>query len=804
MKKTILSVAVASAFVLVSNCSLAETAQTVEKIEFTDGQVITGPKDSAGNVYVAGANTTKLFEGTSKETLSFNNTDQLYNSYVKAEGANAQIIFKDLKELNFKTDFKFANQASNNNNPVIASSGGSVVVQNIETVNFGTAEKSMDVDQIVHANWNGKEVVFKDIGTLNMYNTGSVMNVHSSSDKGPTALFENIETVNIANTQKPGNMAIQLFGQGSDPTPVLNLLTVRNVKNFNLNSAGWGLYITDKTGPWSGNSSVSATIEADNVNFNTYQYAIASQKFVDDNKYQQIGTADLKIKAKNSINIVSHQAESVRVSAVKGDSSRIVVSLTAPEITVANETSTGIYAGKGTVNLNGDKVTISGEKYAANLVQDSELNISAEKSGTTAISGDVVSAGSVSFANQEVAQSKGTFKVAELTSNNSSLMFSTTEDGGVTINKLNGDLKLRAASSVTEKLGSSEAAVKQIKDKILVSANSKEALLKDLSGEASDLTSAWTYDAASDTVTNEGGTGLSPTLVTVEKTAGANLAQWRYEINHLSERLGDVRNLQGNIGTWARVYGSEAKLSDSVSTKLRANTIQVGADARVGDNWIVGGAFGYTDQSADYTNGDSSTDGYTLAVYGTAFFPCGGYVDLIARASRLSTDLSATTVSEFEASYDNTAFGVSAEVGYRWDISKTFYLTPQAELTYGYVRGEDFTGSNGIRVDQDDFKTLVGRLGFQAGANFAEGAGTVYLTASVNHDFQGEAEASASRGDAPAQRLYEDLGGTWVSYGVGAQFNATESWSIYGSLTRANGSDYQENYKYSVGTRFVF
>ncbi len=107
-------------------------------------------------------------------------------------------------------------------------------------------------------------------------------------------------------------------------------------------------------------------------------------------------------------------------------------------------------------------------------------------------------------------------------------------------------------------------------------------------------------------------------------------------------------------------------------------------------------------------------------------------------------------------------------------------------------------------MDQDNFETLVGRVGFQAGANFAEGAGTVYLTASLNHDFRGEAEASAVRGDSAVQRLYEDLGGTWVSYGVGAQFNMSESWSFYGSLTRANGSDYQENYKYSVGTRFVF
>lgn len=427
-----------------------------------------------------------------------------------------------------------------------------------------------------------------------------------------------------------------------------------------------------------------------------------------------------------------------------------------------NETGSGIE-----VNINAPKVLIDGTidtvnssvavasdvaVINGNIMQtaSSGLKLSGRTAGVKGyalVAGNVDST-NVELTNQSVDQTKGTFKVASLTSSNSTLTFSTMEKGGVTIDTLNGDLGLRAASSITEKLGSAEEAVKTIKEKVLVSANSKDALLSDLSGEASDLTSAWTYDAAADTVVKEGGTNLSPTLTALQKTAGANLAQWRYEVNHLSDRLGDVRNQKGAVGSWARVYGSEAKLSDSVSTKLRANSIQVGADVKVGDNWIVGGAFGYTDQDADYSNGESSTDGYTLAVYGSAYFPCGGYVDLIARAGRLSTDIDATTVSKFDASYDNTAFGVSAEIGYRWDVSKIFYLTPQAELSYGYVRGEDFTGSNGIRVDQDNFETLVGRVGFQAGANFAEGAGTVYLTASLNHDFRGEAEASAVRGTA--------------------------------------------------------
>lgn len=100
MKKSMLSVAVSSALVLVSQASFAEATQTVIKV--TDDQVI-NQKTDGQNVVVAGANHTISYEGTKAETLTFNNLDTTYDSYVKAQGSNAQIIFKDLKTLNFKT-----------------------------------------------------------------------------------------------------------------------------------------------------------------------------------------------------------------------------------------------------------------------------------------------------------------------------------------------------------------------------------------------------------------------------------------------------------------------------------------------------------------------------------------------------------------------------------------------------------------------------------------------------------------------------------------------------------------------------
>ena len=75
----------------------------------------------------------------------------------------------------------------------------------------------------------------------------------------------------------------------------------------------------------------------------------------------------------------------------------------------------------------------------------------------------------------------------------------------------------------------------------------------------------------------------------------------------------------------------------------------------------LGAAFGYTDSDSDFTVGSLDTDAYTLALYGSAFFDCG-YVDVIGRVGRLSSDIDMTR--NFTASYDNTTFGLSAEVGY--------------------------------------------------------------------------------------------------------------------------------------------
>lgn len=301
-------------------------------------------------------------------------------------------------------------------------------------------------------------------------------------------------------------------------------------------------------------------------------------------------------------------------------------------------------------------------------------------------------------------------------------------------------------------------------------------------------------------------TGESLTMSALKQFSNATLAQWRYETNHLSDRLGEVRRNLGAAGAWARIYGADTDVTDTVTTEIKTNTIQVGGDATVGGNWIVGGAFSYTNMDGTISNGSAEGETYSLAAYASGFFDCGGYIDIIGRIGRLSSDINAYTSSGrlFDGSYDNTALGLSVETGYHWRISDVFFMEPQAEFSYGVVFGDDFTTSSGVKVEQDDFQSLVGRIGARIGADFPEKAGNFYVQASVNHEFLGDNDFDAAYQGYSKQHFTSELDGTWVSYGVGLQLNASDALSIYGSLSRANGSDYQDDYRYSIGARYVW
>ena len=754
--------AIASVFGMAAENINAEPLLTYEQNKVVDNVLSNADAGTQGFLYLNKKGETYSGQNASSDTLSFVNKTTGTNSLVYLTGTGGSLTVSKLSELNFSTEERLIGKAGNgaDNVAILVNYNGSLSVTDVQQVNFGTQNKRFQGDQAINS-WGGGKLDFSGIKTLAFYTDGGqAINMQSTSSLS----IKDVDTLILDNYQsqeKAANSlysAIQLMVMAGDNRASADQQTVDvNVGNLVIKAdskytQSAGISVTDYTKDYQGTSSIKGSFAAKNISIDGGTYGIRSNRSTENSR-----DSVLDVTAENSL-VVNGGKNAVWLNNEAGHGITFNAEAANATFTGGEE---GVLSENGTASIKADSLTVSGDKSALNFDKGSSLTLANKTDSQTAnttLNGNVTIAGSATFKNQDINQTAGTFHVSTLDASNSKII------GGNAADKLKENF---------------------------------------VGGEASDMTGAWTYDADTGAVSYQG-SRLSPTLTAVTHANAANLAQWRYEVNHLSERLGDVRSQNGALGAWARVYGTDAKVSDSVSTKFTNNTIQVGGDAKVGDTWIVGAAFGYTDNSTDFSNGSADSDGYTLSVYGTAVLPTGSYLDLIGRVGRISTDIDVSTVTPFKASYDNTTVGLSAEVGHRFDLSQIFYVTPQAELAYGRVFGDDYTGSNGMKVSQDDFDTLIARIGFQAGANFADNRGSIYLTASVNHDFLGDTEATASKAGAQDQKLKEDLGGTWFSYGVGAQFSTTNNLSFYGSLTRANGSDYQEDYHYSVGARYVF
>lgn len=518
-----------------------------------------------------------------------------------------------------------------------------------------------------------------------------------------------------------------------------------------------------------------------------------------------------KFSAEEEI-VINGDSAGIRATNKEGIHSPNNLNIYAPKINVTGASSAAVLADSGAnIQFAGDEkgttktnVTLSGNQDAVRTVETSTVGFTNATvdvaKGNINSNGKSESNGKLELNNSNVIMHGGNFNANTLTGTGTSSI--TLNDAKSTVyvsDNQSNNLAVTAGSTLNDTFNSVEEAAAALKSVTNITNNQKGGSYS-FAGQSGALSDTWTAD-------NDGNITSRTTNQSLDAFGNYNamtLVQWRNEVNHISQRLGDVRDSSTTIGAWARVYGYDSSYDDNVSIDFKANSIQAGGDYRINNTWLVGGAFSYTDGEGKFSNGSADSDGYSLAAYLSGFFDCGAYVDFVGRIGRLSTDITAySDASEFKGSYNNTTFGLSAEVGYHWKLSDTFYVEPQAELAYGFVKGDDFTGANDVRVEQDDFQTLVGRLGARIGASFADGAGTVYAHASVNHDFLGDADYTASLGSV-SRDLSVDIGGTWVSYGIGAQFNTSKNLNFYGTLERANGSEYQEDYRYSVGMSYRF
>ena len=295
----------------------------------------------------------------------------------------------------------------------------------------------------------------------------------------------------------------------------------------------------------------------------------------------------------------------------------------------------------------------------------------------------------------------------------------------------------------------------------------------------------------------ESNTSVSESLNDV---ASLQVLSWIAQINDVNKRLGDLRSYPNQHGAWARTYGGQMKYGDR-GLKYDHNTIQIGADTRIADNFYFGLAASYTEGEGQLKNGKNEDKSYSLGVYGGWMAENGQFADVIVKHNHFDNDfeMAYTTGAMSKGSYDTNGWSICAEYGWRLGLTDKFWVEPQAEVSYGVMNDVSYTTDDGVTAKQDKLESLVGRLGVALGANFEHGS--AYVKASVAHQAMGKARITMSNG---LEAMEEDLGSTWGEFAIGGTYNIAKNFAVYGEFQTTTDSKLKSPYQWNFGARYMF
>ena len=289
-------------------------------------------------------------------------------------------------------------------------------------------------------------------------------------------------------------------------------------------------------------------------------------------------------------------------------------------------------------------------------------------------------------------------------------------------------------------------------------------------------------------------------LSSAQELAMTNALMWRSQLSNLSDRMGTLRTMPETAGAWAR-YNNGRLDGDNIQHDY--NTIEVGFDKVISSNVMLGVSFDYTKGDTDVTAGSSDNNTYTFGLYGSYFNDSGCFLDTMLKVGRIDTDYDLRTSAGAESSdYMMTGAIFGIETGHRWDI-QNFFVEPQIQLTYSYLRSEDYVSNIGRHVSFDNMDSLIARVGVMGGMKFAEDRGAAYVKASYNHDFLGDVEGNYSLNGA-SRTFKDEMDDNWGEVSLGASYQATDSINTFIDVGTGFGGDIDQKWRVNLGARYVF
>lgn len=589
------------------------------------------------------------------------------------------------------------------------------------------------------------------------------------------------------------------------------------------------------------------TVNGDTLTINAKGTDYAYGMFAE--SVSQTPAAEIDINTKNTVINASTDVDKVKdgehtaigIVAYSGSNVNIKNNLTVNAATAistrGNSTININEDGTGTVKLNGDisfaydgktSGTTVNSNVNINLTnKDSYLNgngiminssgeIPEEKSNVSGMklalsNGATWTSTENSFVNNLTLKNGGTVNLAGNAHTVSVLNDISSDNGVVTTNSLDSKVKVAKGANDIKSLtvkGSGAMADAIAKDpsvaaklaNVVTDESTGKSAATNVTTDEGEVAGAYSGTVSADG-TVSGSLAKNSTNENISGIGVISLMTWRQENNDLNKRLGELRDSKGQYGLWTRMSRGEAKYND-LGIKNQYNYYQLGYDARISDDWILGGAVSYTDGESSFRDGDGTNKHTGFAVYGSRLADDGSFIDIIAKYAHMKNEYDTYAgAGAGDGDYSTNGFAFSAEYGKRFKGQNDFWIEPQAELTYGRVDSANFTTAKGVHVHQDSLDSLVGRLGFALGKDVK--AGHVYVRASYLYDFKGDVNMYMDK-DGVSDSYDHDLGGGWWEFGVGTNLNLGHDTHFYFDVERTASGEVSTPWQWNAGIRYSF
>lgn len=389
--------------------------------------------------------------------------------------------------------------------------------------------------------------------------------------------------------------------------------------------------------------------------------------------------------------------------------------------------------------------------------------------------------------------SSTTFEFDSVGSKKKPLLDVDTVDEGATV-------KFNYTGTVTDKLASGSVKAEELFDGI--SLGKDDATPKRITTSDGLWGGASVHEKKGDEITSTY-SGPSSLITSTTDLALMNGLVWRSQLTNLSDRMGTLRTMPQAAGAWARYNNGRL---DGRGLEYDYSTIEVGFDAPVSNNFLVGVSFDYTIGDTDLNAGSADNDVYTVGLYGTYYGDNGGFVDLMAKIGRIDNEYTVSNTAGLEkGDYMMTGAIVGIEAGHRFDLAHNMFVEPQVQLSYSWLRATDY--STNIRsVDFETIESLVARVGVMGGIKFAENRGAAYLKASYNHDFLGNVDATmhAVNGSNNSAKISDELDDNWAEVSLGVSYSVTDTLNTFLDVGTGFGGDIDQKWRINFGARYAF